>query len=92
MGKRGHQSMWSSGVNTEIRAWGQTWFFEHVYPSRVAAIEAKINPDAFDAASLLAFRQLYPTGRNLLFCPFVTTPYTVTKKGLLIEVRATAQA
>ena len=58
---------------------------------RVDAIEAKINPDAFDAANLTAFRQLYPTGKNFLFCHFVKTPYTLTKNGLLIEVRATAQ-
>ena len=59
---------------------------------RVDAIEAKINPDAFDAANLTVFRRLYPTGKNVLFCPFVKTPYTLTKNGLLIEVRATAQA
>lgn len=58
---------------------------------RVDAIEAKINPDAFDAANLTAFRQLYPAGKNFLFCPFVKTPYTLTKNGLLIEVRATVQ-
>ncbi len=58
---------------------------------RVDAIEAKISPDAFDAANLTVFRQLYPTGRNFLFSPFVRTPYKLTKNGLLIEVRATAQ-
>ena len=58
---------------------------------RVDAIEAKINPDAFDAANLTAFRQLYPTGKNVLFCPFVKTPYTFTQNGLRLEVRATAQ-
>ena len=38
---------------------------------RVAAVEAKISPDAFNAKALARFRRAYPDGPNLLCCPFV---------------------
>ncbi|MEI6218341.1 MAG: ATP-binding protein [bacterium] len=47
---------------------------------RVDAIEAKINPDAFETNGLRAFRALYPLGNNFLVCPFVKEAY-VMKKG-----------
>lgn len=42
---------------------------------RVAAIEAKVSPDAFSPRSLRVFRDAYPDGPNLLCCPFVEEPY-----------------
>ena len=56
---------------------------------RVDAIEAKINPDAFDATALAAFRQLHPHGNNYLVCPFVREPYTLQKGRFSVEVCAT---
>ena len=47
---------------------------------RVDAIEAKINPDAFEIKNLRAFRALYPQGVNVLVCPFIKEAY-VMKKG-----------
>ena len=41
---------------------------------RVAAVEAKTSPQAFDAKSLRAFRDVYPNGPNLLCCPLVAEP------------------
>ena len=38
---------------------------------RVAAVEAKVSPQALDAKSLRAFRAAYPQGPNLLCCPLV---------------------
>ena len=56
---------------------------------RVDALEAKINPDAFDPAALTVFRQLYPSGRNLLVCPFVREPHTITKGGFSLDICST---
>lgn len=55
----------------------------------VHAIEAKINPDAFTSDNLHAFRALYPHGRNLLVCPFVSEPYTIKRQGFTIAVCST---
>jgi len=52
----------------------------------VDAIEAKINPDAFEASALEVFRGHYPKGRNLIVCPFVKTPYSIRKKNMIIRV------
>ncbi len=56
---------------------------------RVDAIEAKINPDAFEHSALSLFRQYYPDGRNLLACPYVRKPYTIRKGGLTVQVCST---
>ena len=53
---------------------------------RVDAIEAKINPDAFEIKGLTAFRALYPQGNNLLLCPFVKKPYVMRKGSFEIRV------
>lgn len=53
---------------------------------RVDAIEAKINPDAFEIKGLSAFRALYPQGSNLLVCPFVKVPYIMKKGAFEIRV------
>jgi len=54
------------------------------------AVEAKINPDAFESANLMAFRQLYPHGANYLVCPFVREPYSLSKGRLVLQVCSTA--
>jgi len=56
------------------------------------AIEAKINPDAFDTHALAEFRRLYPKGRNILMCPYVREPYTVRVDGYAVEVRSSVSA
>jgi hypothetical protein len=43
---------------------------------RVDTVECKINPDRFEPDSLIAFRALYPRGRNYLVCPRVAEPYS----------------
>lgn len=53
---------------------------------RIDAIEAKINPDAFELNGLRAFRELYPQGENLLVCPFVNEPYVIKKGPFEIKV------
>ena len=55
----------------------------------VDAIEAKINPDAFDPVALDAFRQVYPHGANYLVCPFVRAPYVIRKGKHKIEIIST---
>lgn len=57
--------------------------------NRVDAIEAKINPDAFEINGLRAFRALYPQGDNVLVCPFVKEPYVIKKGPFEIQVRGT---
>ncbi len=52
----------------------------------VDAIEAKINPDAFDAGALRVFREAYPKGENFLVCPYIDTPYSIRKSGHTIRV------
>ena len=56
----------------------------------VDAMEAKINPDAFEPDALAAFRQLYPHGKNWLVCPFVNKSYVLRKRGLVLEVCSTS--
>ena len=51
----------------------------------VAAIEAKINPDAFDAGAMHVFRESYPQGENLLVCPVVDEPYSIRKGNLIVR-------
>lgn len=55
----------------------------------VDTIEAKINPDAFEARALKVFREEYLQGRNYLVCPQVSEPYTMRKQGLTIRVCST---
>ncbi len=53
---------------------------------RVDAIECKIRPDRLDARSLRAFRESYPSGRNLVVSPYVDRPYSFRAGSL--EIRA----
>jgi predicted AAA+ superfamily ATPase len=39
------------------------------------AVECKINPDHFDPGSFIAFRKLYPEGKNHIVCPGIKEPY-----------------
>ena len=55
---------------------------------RVAAVEAKISPDAFNAKALARFRQAYPDGPNLLCCPFVDEPFQRRLGGFEVMVCA----
>ena len=41
----------------------------------VHTLECKINPDNFNTNSLKVFRELYPKGKNLVICPFVSEMY-----------------
>jgi hypothetical protein len=52
----------------------------------VDTVEAKIEPDAFDAGNLAVFRAHYPNGRNLLVCPCVPAPYMIRKGGIEVTV------
>jgi len=56
------------------------------------AFEAKINPDAFGTDALAEFRRLYPKGRNILMCPYVREPYTLSVNGHAVEVRSSTCA
>ena len=58
---------------------------------RVAAIEAKISPDAFDPKPLARFRDAYPDGPNLLCCPFVAEPVPLSRRGIEVTVCAPRQ-
>lgn len=53
---------------------------------RVDTVEAKINPDAFDAAALRTFRSMHPDGDNYLVCPYVKTPYPIQKGKHTVQV------
>lgn len=52
----------------------------------VDAVEAKINPDAFNTDSLSVFRETYPKGSNYVVCPLVEKGYTIRKAGLRIRI------
>jgi len=51
----------------------------------VHTIECKINPDRYRADHLAVFRGLYPSGRNLVVCPFVKEPYRRRHQHLTID-------
>jgi hypothetical protein len=53
---------------------------------RVDAVECKINPDRFESDSVVAFRALYPRGRNYLVCPRVAEPYSRRVGRLVLRV------
>ena len=59
---------------------------------RVAAVEAKISPDAFNPKALARFRRAYPDGPNLVCCPFVDDPFPRRVGGFRVTVCAPAQA
>jgi len=52
----------------------------------VHAVEAKVNPEAFETRGLTAFRQLHPRGTNILVCPHVREPYVMRREGFAIQV------
>ena len=71
---------WRDGTGREV---------DFVIPcgrDRVAAVEAKISPDAFSAGGLRAFRAAYADGPDLLCCPFVEEPYPRKFGGRVVTV------
>lgn len=64
-----------------------------VAPQRAApmAIECKWSQDAFDATGMLAFRQRYPTGENILVAADVKRPSKRRIRGLDVRVVGLAQ-
>mgnify|MGYP005810649767 CR=1 FL=1 len=52
---------------------------------RVDAIECKIRPDRIDARSLAAFREIYPSGSNLVASPHVDRAYDFRVGGLVVR-------
>ena len=55
----------------------------------VDAVECRINPDGLDAASLQAFRRIYPDGTNYVVTPLDREPYAIRRGGLPVTVCAT---
>jgi len=55
-------------------------------PRGVDAMEAKIQPDAFDTTSLKVFRSLYPSGRNFVVSPHVKQPYLLRRDGMEVTI------
>jgi predicted AAA+ superfamily ATPase len=53
----------------------------------VDTYECKINPDNLNTKSLLAFRRIYPNGKNYCICPFIAESYTTRKNELIIEYK-----
>jgi hypothetical protein len=51
----------------------------------VDAVECKIDPDRFDAASLAVFRTQYPEGESLVVSPAVSAPYQRRHGGLVVR-------
>jgi len=52
----------------------------------VDTVEAKVDPDQFDAGNLEAFRALHPTGRDYLVCPYVQQSYIARRGSRRITV------
>ena len=59
---------------------------------RVAAVEAKVSPQAFAPKPLRAFRAAYPDGPNLLCCPLAAEPYPKRFAELTVTVCAPVHA
>lgn len=53
---------------------------------QVDVIECKINPDRFEPAALMAFRTLYPKGKNWVIAPTVINPYHRKFNGLEVHI------
>ena len=50
----------------------------------VHTLECKINPDNFNINSLKFFRELYPKGKNLVICPFLSEIYVQKIGGISV--------
>jgi hypothetical protein len=57
----------------------------------VDAIEFRIRPDRLEARNLVAFRQLYPDGRNLVVAPGVREPHEFRLGGLVVRAAGCAE-
>lgn len=92
--------LWEHLVLDELRACGQErdlffWrdksgravdFVIRRMRRQIDAVECKVDPDRFDAESLLVFREHYPEGRNFVVSPHVKNPYTIRRRGLTIRI------
>jgi hypothetical protein len=56
---------------------------------RVDIVECKINPDKLNVAPILAFRKLYPKGKNIIISPVVKKLYRVRRNDLVFIVCST---
>jgi len=56
---------------------------------RVDIVECKINPDKLNVAPVLAFRKLYPKGKNIIISPVVKKLYRVRRNDLVLIVCST---
>ena len=56
---------------------------------RVDIVECKINPDKLNVAPILAFRKLYPRGKNIIISPVVKKPYRIRRNDLVFIVCST---
>ena len=55
----------------------------------VDAVQCRINPDGLDAASLQAFRRIYPDGTNYVVTPLDREPCAIRRGGLPVTVCST---
>jgi len=53
---------------------------------QVDVVECKINPAKLNPAPVLAFRNLYPKGRNMIASPMVKMPYRVRRNNLVFNL------
>lgn len=53
---------------------------------QVDIVECKINPDKLNVAPVLAFRNLYPKGENMIVSPMVKKPYKVRRGDLVFNL------
>lgn len=52
-------------------------------------IECKINPDQLSTFPISKFRESYPQGLNICFCPYIKEIYTTRKNGMKIQFLGT---
>jgi predicted AAA+ superfamily ATPase len=56
---------------------------------QVDIVECKINPDKLNVAPILAFRNLYPKGKNTIVSPMVKEPYKLRRNDLVFNLCGT---
>lgn len=54
--------------------------------------ECKTNPDRISVIPIMAFRDLYPKGRNICLSPFIKDGYTINIQGIRIEFTSSLQS
>ena len=58
--------------------------------NKVIAIECKINPSKFSPKGIIAFRKLYPQGKNYCFSPYVPNGYKLRFNNIIVEFVSSA--